>query len=737
MSEESGVADEVLEDVSRAVSSRYLDYAVATIMHRAIPDARDGLKPVHRRIINAMRELKLSPTGAFRKSAKIAGDVMGNYHPHGDSAIYDAMVRMAQPFSMRYPLVDGQGNFGNVDGDSAAASRYTEARMEARTEEMLDGVTENAVDFRPNYDGTRSEPTVLPAAFPNLLVNGASGIAVGMATNVPPHNLTETLNAAIAMIADPVADPLSVIRAPDFPTGGVIAESEETIRAVMSSGKGALRLRSAWEVEEDASGRRVVVTEIPYQVRKSALIERLALLIEEKRLPALADVRDESDENVRIVLEPRSRSVDPAEMMEALFSMSDLEVRFQVNMTALEDGVTPRVCGARRLLEIWIRHRVDVVRRVSENRLAKALTRAAMVDAVLKAIGALDAVIAIVRGSDDPETEIMALLGITREQAETVLGIRLRSLRKLDERVLLNERDELARRAAELRGILEGEATLLAEVGRQATILRDAAVAAGDARRTVVSGEPAARVSAGEIRAMSVTREPITVDVSAGGWVRAARGHVDHIALKRRDGDEPGVGFYAESVDRVMLFSSDGTVFSLDASRLPGARGFGEPLRMMIDQDPGSVIVGGGAFREGDTWLMATADGAGLLVRAQDALSSTRKGKRIMTIGDGQRVAWATRVPSPEHLVLTLTNDGRALSFPASEIPAVARGKGFALRRGAGISAITALSVVAPGAKAILPDGTGVAAADFAGKRGGAGARPPVPMSPEDLNSFG
>ncbi|PZO72040.1 MAG: DNA topoisomerase IV subunit A, partial [Mesorhizobium amorphae] len=527
MSEESGVADEVLEDVSRAVSSRYLDYAVATIMHRAIPDARDGLKPVHRRIINAMRELKLSPTGAFRKSAKIAGDVMGNYHPHGDSAIYDAMVRMAQPFSMRYPLVDGQGNFGNVDGDSAAASRYTEARMEARTEEMLDGVTENAVDFRPNYDGTRSEPTVLPAAFPNLLVNGASGIAVGMATNVPPHNLTETLNAAIAMIADQESDPLSVIRAPDFPTGGVIAESEETIRAVMSSGKGALRLRSAWEVEEDASGRRVVVTEIPYQVRKSALIERLALLIEEKRLPALADVRDESDENVRIVLEPRSRSVDPAEMMEALFSMSDLEVRFQVNMTALEDGVTPRVCGARRLLEIWIRHRVDVVRRVSENRLAKALTRAAMVDAVLKAIGALDAVIAIVRGSDDPETEIMALLGITREQAETVLGIRLRSLRKLDERVLLNERDELARRAAELRGILSGEATLLAEVGRQAMILRDAAVAAGDARRTVVSGEPAARVSAGEIRAMSVTREPITVDVSAGGWVRAARGHVD------------------------------------------------------------------------------------------------------------------------------------------------------------------------------------------------------------------
>ncbi len=539
------------EPLSRAIGERYLTYALSTIMHRALPDARDGLKPVHRRILYAMRELKLSPTGAFRKSAKIAGDVMGNYHPHGDAAIYDAMVRLAQPFAMRYPLVDGQGNFGNIDGDNAAASRYTEARLTAAAEALMEGLAENAVDFRPNYDGTLEEPVVLPAAFPNLLANGSSGIAVGMATNIPPHNLHELIDACLALIRDPnIGDEglVALVPGPDFPTGGTIVEPRAAILEAYRTGRGAFRLRAHWQVEDLGRGTwQIVVTEIPYQVQKSKLIDRLAELIQTKKVPALADVRDESTEDVRIVLEPRARTVDPEMLMGMLYRNSELELRFSLNMNVLIDGRTPKVCSLKEVLRAFLDHRRDVLVRRSRHRIERIDARLEVLEGLIVAFLNLDRVIDIIRYDADPKRALMAedwsrtFTRATSErdyvsppegegeltdvQAEAILNMRLRSLRRLEEMELKRERDELMEERAGLDDMLGDDRLQWKRIGQdlaevQKTFGRDAP---GGARRTRFA--EAGTVEEVPIEAM-IEREPITVILSKMGWIRAMKGHI-------------------------------------------------------------------------------------------------------------------------------------------------------------------------------------------------------------------
>jgi len=576
------------EPLSRAIGERYLTYALSTIMHRALPDARDGLKPVHRRILYAMRELKLSPTGGFRKSAKISGDVMGNYHPHGDAAIYDAMARLAQDFAMRYPLVDGQGNFGNIDGDNPAASRYTEARLAHPSEALLEGLAENAVDFRPNYDGTLEEPVVLPAAFPNLLANGSSGIAVGMATNIPPHNLHELIDGCFALIKTPdLSDEalVELVPGPDFPTGGVLVEPRESILENYRSGRGAFRLRARWEVEDLGRGMwQIVVTEIPYQVQKSKLIERLAELIQTKKVPALADVRDESAEDVRIVLEPRTRTVEPAQLMGMLFRSSDLELRFNMNMNVLIDGRVPKVCSLKEVLRAFLDHRRDVLCRRSEHRLDKIAHRLEVLNGYIIAYLNLDRVIEIIRTEDEPKPALMAenwavvdgeRAFLTEVQAEAILNMRLRSLRKLEEMELRNERDALMAERADLQGLLASEREQWKRITAQ---LKDVqkqfgkATAMG-ARRT--SFGDAAEVEDVPIEAM-IEREPITVILSKMGWVRALKGHQPLDAeVKFKDGDGPLFALHAETTDRIVALGSNGRAFTVLGANLPGGRGIG------------------------------------------------------------------------------------------------------------------------------------------------------------------
>ena len=529
------------EPLSRAIGERYLTYALSTIMHRALPDARDGLKPVHRRILFAMRELKLSPTGGFRKSAKIAGDVMGNYHPHGDAAIYDAMARLAQDFAMRYPLVDGQGNFGNIDGDNPAASRYTEARMALPSEALLEGLAENAVDYRPNYDGTLEEPVVLPAAFPNLLANGASGIAVGMATNIPPHNLGELVEALLEMIKRPgISDDELVahIPGPDFPTGGVLVEPPENIREAYRTGRGAFRLRARWEKEDLGRGQwQIVVTEIPYQVQKSKLIERLAEVIQTRKVPALADVRDESADDIRIVLEPKTRTIEPEMLMGMLFKSSDLELRFSMNMNVLIDGRVPKVCSLKEVLRAFLDHRREVLVRRSQHRMDKIDARLEVLEGYIIAFLNLDRVIEIIRYEDEPKAMLVAEFDLSDVQAEAILNMRLRSLRKLEEMELKRERDALIEERAGLEDLLESEKLQWKQIGSE---LKDIAKkfgksAPGGARRTGFA--EAGEVEEVPIEAM-IEREPITVILSKMGWVRAMKGHNALDAeVKFKDGD--------------------------------------------------------------------------------------------------------------------------------------------------------------------------------------------------------
>ena len=676
-------------------------------MHRALPDARDGLKPVHRRILYAMRELKLSSNGGFRKSAKISGDVMGNYHPHGDMAIYDAMARLAQDFVIRYPLVDGQGNFGNIDGDNPAASRYTEARMTAVAEALMEGLDENAVDFRPNYDGTLEEPEVLPAAVPNLLANGSSGIAVGMATNIPPHNLDELIGACLHLLKTPEARDdtlLSYIKGPDFPTGGVIVEPAESIAETYRTGRGAFRLRAKWEVEDQGRGTWVIViTEIPYQVQKSKLIERLAELIQLKKVPILGDVRDESADDIRIVLEPRSKNVDPEVLMGTLFRNSDLETRFSLNMNVLIDGRTPKVCSLKEVLRAFLDHRRAVLIRRSQHRMDKIDHRLEVLEGFIIAFLNLDRVIDIIRYDDDPKPALMredwgrdfvratsekdyrspppGEGELTEVQAEAILNMRLRSLRRLEEMELVRERDALM---AERAGLED----LLAEDGLQwdriADELRDVrakfgAKAPGGARRTAFA--EAGEVAEVPIEAM-IEREPITVVCSKMGWIRAMKGHIDLSSeMKFRDGDEGRFLFHAETTDKLLVFSSAGRFYTLSAAGLPGGRGLGEPLRLMVDLPNEAEIVDLFIHRPEGRLLVASSAGDGFLVAEADVVAQTRAGKQVLNLGEGVTARVCVAVAAGDDAIAVVGENRKLLIFGMDELPEMGRGKGVRLQK--------------------------------------------------------
>jgi topoisomerase-4 subunit A len=705
MTDESVSPREQDEPLSRAIGERYLTYALSTIMHRALPDARDGLKPVHRRILYAMRELRLSPAGAFRKSAKIAGDVMGNYHPHGDAAIYDAMVRLAQDFAMRYPLVDGQGNFGNVDGDNAAAARYTEARLTAAAEALLDGLAEDAVDFRPNYDGTLSEPDVLPAAFPNLLANGASGIAVGMATNIPPHNVPELCDACLHLIKSPDARDETLLRhvpGPDFPTGGVIVEPPEAIAEAYRTGRGAIRLRAAWHVEDLGRGTwQVVVTEIPYQVQKSRLIEKLAELIQTRRVGALADVRDESADDIRIVLEPRSRNVEPEQMMGMLYRNSDLEVRFALNMNVLIDGRTPKVCSLKEVLRAFLDHRREVLLRRSQHRLGRIDHRLEVLDGFILAFLNLDRVIDIIRYDADPRAALMAESWgteyaramseadylpprsaadggprLTEVQAEAILNMRLRSLRRLEEMALRAERDGLAEERDGILALLDDADAQWRRIADELREIRRR-FGQGDPRRTRFA--EAAEMPDIPPEAL-VEREPITVVCSQLGWIRALRGHVGADTVpKFRDGDAGRFQFHAETTDRLMLFGSNGRAYTIPAATLPGGRGLGEPVRLMIDLPNEAGILALFVHDPGRELLVASSAGDGFVAPEGEVAAQTRAGRQVLNLRGGA-VACVCREASGDHVAVVGENR-KLLVFPLAELPRMSRGKGVRLQR--------------------------------------------------------
>ncbi len=674
---------DISEPLRRALGERYLQYALSTIMHRALPDARDGLKPVHRRILYAMRELRLGSGGGFRKSAKITGDVMGNYHPHGDAAIYDAMARLAQDFAMRYPLVDGQGNFGSIDGDNPAAPRYTEARMTAAAEALLEGLAEDAVDYRPNYDGTLQEPVVLPAAFPNLLANGASGIAVGMATSIPPHNMGELIDACLALIKTPDLPDDALARyipGPDFPTGGVIVEPPESIAQAYRTGRGAFRLRARWQVEELGRGTwQIVVTEIPYQVQKSRLIERIAELIQTRKVPPLSDVRDESAEDVRIVLEPRSRNVAPEVLMGLLFRNCDLEIRVSLNMNVLVDGRTPRVCGLREVLGVFLDHRRDVLLRRARHRLEKIDHRLEVLEGYITAFLNLDRVIAIIRNEDEPKPVMMAEFELTAVQAEAILNMRLRSLRRLEEMELRRERDDLTRERAELEDMLADTALQWARIAEELRAAQASfgAQAEGGARRTDFAvAQDAEDVP---LEAM-IEREPITVVCSRMGWIRAMKGHIAlDTQLRFKDGDEARFILHAETTDRILMLGTNGRFYTIMGANLPGGRGMGEPVRLIVDLPNEADITALFVQRPGEKLLLASSAGDGFVVTSDEVVAQTRSGKQALNLR-GSAVAQVCRSVQGDHVAVVGENR-KLLVFALSELPEMARGKGVRLQK--------------------------------------------------------
>lgn len=696
--------EEVSEPLRRAIGERYLTYALSTIMHRALPDARDGLKPVHRRILYAMSRLKLASGGKFLKSAKISGDTMGDFHPHGDAAIYDAMARLAQDFAVRYPLVDGQGNFGNIDGDNPAASRYTEARMTFVAEAMLQGLDENAVDFRDNYDGRLTEPVVLPAEFPNLLANGAAGIAVGMATNIPPHNIVELIDACLHLIKTPDARDdtlLNYVPGPDFPTGGVIVEPPENIAQAYRTGRGSFRLRCKYEIEDLGRGQwQIVVTEIPYQVQKSKLIEKIAEVIQTKKVPILADVRDESADDIRIVLEPKSKNVDPELLMGLMFRNSDLETRFSLNMNVLIDGVTPKVCSMKEVLRAFLDHRRDVLGRRSRHRMEKIDHRLEVLEGFIVAFLNLDRVIDIIRYDDDPKAALMrenwgmdhvrAMSEadyvspapgegeLSEVQADAILNMRLRSLRRLEEIELVRERDALMEERAALEDLLESEHLQWDRISDQLKEAKKTFGKAheGGARRTQFA--EAGEVEEVPLEAM-IEREPITVVCSQMGWIRAMSGHIDLTReLKFRDGDGPRFIFHAETTDRLLVFDSNGKFFTLSAANLPGGRGMGEPLRLMVDLPNEAEIVDLFIHKPGRKRLVASNEGNGFVVTEDDVLAQTKNGKQVLNVGEAKAKICA---PVEGDHVAIISENRRLLVFPVAEVNEMTRGKGVRLQK--------------------------------------------------------
>jgi topoisomerase-4 subunit A len=664
-----------------ALSERYLAYALSTITARSLPDVRDGLKPVHRRLLWAMRQLRLDPEAGFKKCARIVGDVMGKYHPHGDAAIYEAMVRLAQDFAARYPLVEGQGNFGNIDGDNPAAMRYTEARLTEVAQALLEGIEEDAVDFRATYDGEEREPIVLPAAFPHLLANGAAGIAVGMATSIPPHNAGELCAAALELVRNPAAetrDLLRHIKGPDFPTGGILVEAPDSIAEAYETGRGGFRVRAKWEVEKGKAGSWVIiVTEIPYQVQKARLIEQIAQLLEEKKLPLLADLRDESTEQVRIVLEPKTRNVEPAVLMETLFRATALESRFPLNMNVLDADRTPRVMSLKEVLRAWLDHRHEVLQRRTNHRLGAIARRLEILDGYLIAYLNLDEVIRIIREEDEPKPRLMERFGLTDTQTEAILNMRLRALRRLEEMEIRKEHKKLSAEQKKLQALMKSEAARWQAIGEEIEGMRarfgDGALGA---RRTA-TGAALPEVVVDE--AAFVEREPITVILSEKGWIRAQKGHVSLDGeLRFKEGDSLSIALHAETTDRLVLFATNGKAFTLKADAIPRGRGDGQPVRLLLDLTNEDAVVAMFVHREGLRYLVAASDGKGFLVKGEDLLAEKRTGKQVLNVD--APVEAAVCAPAEGDCVAVIGENRKLLIFPIDQVPEMTRGRGVQLQ---------------------------------------------------------
>ncbi len=681
-----------------ALSERYLVYALSTITARSLPDLRDGLKPVHRRLLWAMRQLKLNPNDAFKKSARVVGDVIGKYHPHGDQSVYDAMVRLAQDFSLRYPLVEGQGNFGNIDGDNAAAYRYTEARLTKTAIQLMSGLDEGTVTFIPTYNGEEEEPEIFPGIFPNLLANGSSGIAVGMATNIPSHNVAEIIDATLLLVDNPQVEHselMQVFRGPDFPTGGVVVESATTISAAYETGRGAMRVRGrfstgrnsdgTWEetgIEKLPGGQwQLVITEIPYQLQKGKLIEQVAQLIADKKLPILEDIRDESDEVIRLVFVPKSRNVDPELLKQSLFKLTDLETRFNLNLNVLDAGRTPGVMGIKLLLQQWVIAQIDILLRRTQHRLDKIADRLELLDGYIIAFLNLDRIIEIIRTENEPKPIMMAEFGLTDRQAEAILNMRLRSLRRLEEMELRRERDTLLAEKEELEKLLESPARQRTRLKRDLTNLRKdygEDTLLGRRRTTIAEAAPTIEFS---MDAM-IEKAPVTVILSAKGWIRGASGHeaLDK-DFKFKEGDGPGHALHAQTTDKLLIACDNGRLYTLGCDKLPGARGFGEPIRTMIDIDAGAEIVALLVYRPKAQLLLASDAGRGFAAEADELLAETRKGRGVMTTKPGVKLAVVREIP-PEHDHIAVVGDNRKLViFSLEELPVLAKGQGVTLQR--------------------------------------------------------
>ena len=670
------------EPLSEALSRRYLAYALSTITGRALPDVRDGLKPVHRRLLFAMRQLRMDPNTTAKKCARVVGDVIGKFHPHGDVAVYEALVRLAQDFAQRYQLVDGQGNFGNIDGDNAAAMRYTECRLTVAAQLLLDGIDEDAVDFRPTYDGEDEEPVVLPAGFPNLLANGSSGIAVGMATSIPPHNAAELIDACLVLLDNPDATTLALldhVQGPDFPTGGVIVEPKASMAEIYETGRGGVRVRARWSKEDNGRGTyQIVVTEIPYQVKKADLVEQLAELIEAKKAPLLGDVRDESAEDVRLVIEPKSRNVEPEVLMESLFKLSDLETRFPVNMNVLNARGAPGVMGLKALLQAFLDHRREVLVRRARHRLAKIEARLHILDGLVIAFLNLDEVIRIVRFEDEPKAKLIETFELSDIQADAILNTRLRQLARLEEMELRREHAELAEERDGLLKMLGSDKQQWRLVG---VGLKDVRAILGPdtqvgRRRSTFADAPTVDADAA-IEAM-IVREPITIILSARGWIKAAKGRVeDPSELKYKEGDKQGFVVPAETTDKLLILASDGRFFTLPCDKLPSARGHGEPVRLMLDLDDKTDIVDVFIHKLGAKRVLASKEGYGFLLPEDEAISFRRAGKQVLSVG-AKSAAFALPVTG-DHLGV-IGDNGKILIFPLEELPEMARGKGVKLQ---------------------------------------------------------
>lgn len=686
------ISDKPLRD---ALSERYLSYALSTIMSRSLPDVRDGLKPVHRRLLFAMSQLRLDPNSPPKKSARVVGDVIGKFHPHGDTAVYDALVRLAQDFAVRYPLINGQGNFGNIDGDNAAAMRYTEARLTDVAKALLEGIDEDAVDFRATYDGDGSEPVVLPANFPNLLANGSSGIAVGMATNIPPHNVAQLCSALRLVLKyrhdrvkaiqtekplpeqTRIEDLVTLISGPDFPTGGVLVEPRDSIIETYRTGRGSFRLRARWEVERLGQGTwQIIVTEIPYQVQKSRLIEKIAELLTARKLVLLEDVRDESAEDIRLVLVPKSRNVDPEVMMASLFQTTDLEIRFAMNMNVLGKDNVPRVMNLFEVLDAFLDHRHEVLIRRSENRRRQIEHRLEVLEGYLAAYLNLDEVIRIIREEDEPKADLMRVFALNEVQAEAILNMRLRNLRKLEEMELRREHEKLSAERAGLVELLGDELARWKTLGRQ---VEDTRKRFGEDRRTQV-GEAMAVIDV-PLEAM-VEREPLTILCSRKGWIKAVRNHLndgERDEVKYKDGDGPGFWIHCETTDKILVYGTNGKFFTLGADKLPRGRGFGEPVRLMIDLGNDADIVTMFRYQADRRRVVASEDGRGFIVEENDLVAQTRSGKQVLNLDEGKEARICVAAEG-DHIAV-IGNNRRLVIYPLDEVPAMSRGKGVMLQK--------------------------------------------------------